>query len=1323
MNRGYAFLGAHVKLGAKIHIRDFFFGRHIFQNSYYSLRCAFLVSGKICDLIEEKRKNEYIEVKSISILMNGSYGELLASNVCRFISDKIKSITANYIIYDDLSNSFLDLDELNEYYCVVVPIASTLSTANKMIRCVNIENKKQSKSLGHPINVIIAGHKELSDIVDDSGLVTDTLVKNYWERIDVDKRVISLSRGRGKQEYCVYVPSQWESGKNCSLCFPDDPLIEKFLYHVHKASLVPPLILDFPESKKDGGKFSVAINFLLGSSRNRISPPEISSPENHEYPAILTDKVLEYNHYTRGSNHFIYYIDTVKFFEENVSQVEKWLERISPTVFKNISAAESVLLISPAHPTNSGFVNIINRKLFGSTAEIYHCEIGEEYKQDIDRFFSRRIKENTKIYYVDDAICSGGTFSRLSHLLGWQSFNGNSRKFDGAFFLINRLSVEADSSIRKRLDEVLFSFVMLELPVMLSSNRNCYLCKALEDEKDILSSIILDAVATRSYKRVSKLSPTDALCKEDKTSSKQFTKHRMGAEKPGRYLERMQMEHDLVRCFSFEPHQSELKEIFSEYEKSQNGVDRILHILNKNISTLENRINLIKIITLPPLSSYNLIRSASLKWVLFEFIETEKIFSKLLDDFFSSDERNVEIYRRLINRVRYIKFLIRRLAHLRSNFLVRKKFFSILNSFYERIRKVYDCIREVKTSISSGNIKDNKSNKPSQQTVGQSLQKLTVVEIDSVIKLLDEFNVFLTYCIKSIVFNDETKALRLEETLDYVESERHFHPTFKTLCRMIRIENVNPVQDFLKLITSNKVLLEENFLFTKRKINQDKDRINFILKSESFLNLHRLEPFYKFIGLDINPFDTDTLLEDLLIKSPLWDQKILPLILLKVFLAKGTNVEPGEESHLKYILSLLCQILGMADDTSGAFCLSRYSTNKQDGEGSFLTTVTANVFPSELDDNFKPNLIEDRQVIPRLFSHKILEGNIPPLSKIPWTNYEVLAERDRYYGYSSLDVTEDFEERLFLPGAQHFFFFRLAPDDPQEAPTGIICFYKFNRDLIPLNTMRLVLCMRKELSDYFSKNFDNDIFRESLNEKHRNEVVAAMGHGVKHLMEKLLLCAREEIDPQHLNKYESLHSLLFLKAQLAEANLPRKLVGLGENRYRVLGQHGFRCDKAPQLQIIYDKVVPVVQAIFSGKVVVDCPDENFRNNYYRFPPHLLKNILLEYAHNVSKKHNELGEGSSRENKGDPTLGIRITSDPRYLGEHRYELEIWDNLGSLSPSKLAILNKIGHIKSGGGLDQAAILWRLLNEDEAPKFLNKSNNIFSIILPWRLDKWRS
>jgi len=276
------------------------------QNSYYAIRFGYILAQHI-----SKKLTASETKKTVCILSYGLYSELLVSNLARFLKLIRPETKATHAVIGDVDTSKIDhKDNLeNNQIMILVPIASTLSTATK-IRDVLKKDYPNSPIINKPTNLVIVGHENLDKIHDENGNIVDKTVKEYWEKIDLKKREVTLLQGHSAQDFLLYVPGGWQLQSKCTLCYPPkkERNEEKPLILTDTESLSPHLIFGIPKGKRMPKKIPTVPIVFRQDSRDC---------------ALLSREMIYYHHVTRNSNHYRYYFDTDLMFKKNIDVIKK----------------------------------------------------------------------------------------------------------------------------------------------------------------------------------------------------------------------------------------------------------------------------------------------------------------------------------------------------------------------------------------------------------------------------------------------------------------------------------------------------------------------------------------------------------------------------------------------------------------------------------------------------------------------------------------------------------------------------------------------------------------------------------------------------------------------------------------------------------------------------------------------------------------------------------------------------------------------------------------------------------------------------------------
>ncbi|MCI0470027.1 MAG: hypothetical protein L0Y73_00040, partial [Candidatus Aminicenantes bacterium] len=159
----YTFVAAHIRLGSKIHLEDFFYARRIFQDSFYSLRFALLASIYIKEHIKDWLNKECTENDIITVLGYGLYSELLISHISRFLSGIHGDWKINHAAIED-TEELKAHGEIKGKVIIIIPISSTLSTSHKVAMKVK-KDYPDAEVIGCPISILVVGSGEMKNII------------------------------------------------------------------------------------------------------------------------------------------------------------------------------------------------------------------------------------------------------------------------------------------------------------------------------------------------------------------------------------------------------------------------------------------------------------------------------------------------------------------------------------------------------------------------------------------------------------------------------------------------------------------------------------------------------------------------------------------------------------------------------------------------------------------------------------------------------------------------------------------------------------------------------------------------------------------------------------------------------------------------------------------------------------------------------------------------------------------------------------------------------------------------------------------------------
>ncbi|MCI0470162.1 MAG: hypothetical protein L0Y73_00725, partial [Candidatus Aminicenantes bacterium] len=851
----YTFKDAHIRLGSKIHLEDFFYARRIFQDSFYSLRFALLVSRYIEEHIKDWLKPAVKEYESITVLGYGLYSELLISHICRFLTGVHGDWKINHASFDD-SEDLKTHGEIKGKVIIIIPISYTLSTSHKIVMKIE-KDYPAAEVIGSPISILVVGSGEMKNIIDQDGNVIDPVVGLFWKRLDINKKIIVTRSPEKEEKFFLYLPSTWYLPLQCPRCFPDKPADETVLFETDKVSVNPTLIYTLPNTRENT-PMAEEINFA-GSTVNQKNKPE----------AVITDDMLLYHHTTRGKNHYLYYIEYIDFLKKNKESVKIWLKKIKRelTAKKQEIFDSRVILIAPTHYTNSDFISLVNEIIFSDTATLFHYDQDEDYIKNIKTFFDHDMTADAAIFFVDDVILGGSTFDQVNNFIKYTRGGNESQGADGAFILLNRLMEDKYRVIVRELAKYgFFAFADLQVPSTIDSDRYCYLCAEKKRYEKILSETILDSLRILIRKNIMKLMEKPYKQKDTVDNDlyediewKYLTKEkcRFGSpENQGKYHKRLEYVHHLYLACSDEKKRTRLEEIFRN-NGSLEELCRAAGISCPVPWTSDDKVNLIKILSYPFFVYHQEIRKYIFKMVIRELEQTQQ---ELNNKLFGKHEKNyLSIYR-------YLKFLIRRAALLKANYLIRDM---VIKEIFSLHHQLCLSIEIIKTEADS------------------PLFTLSSKEREDFQNSLNGFIDYYLLAIKETIWFNEARSLKLEEILDLSRpDEKSDDAALLLLKHSLRIENISIPLKFVVSLEKDKELSALELSFTEQQYDEDLKKLSGYVIALCQGDPYRAEPMLDFLGRkrDIEETGEESqAIRAFLENNKTFQARMSPMFLLKAF--------------------------------------------------------------------------------------------------------------------------------------------------------------------------------------------------------------------------------------------------------------------------------------------------------------------------------------------------------------------------------------------------------------------------------------------------------
>lgn len=466
MKTGCKIPNTHVRLGSKIHIKEFYQAEILFQNNYFTTRFAYLVTEDICKKV--------CNVDNLVFVGYETYSEMLCYEIVELLKSRQKEKDIQYLIYDQKNGeNFRYIEGLRQEkqysFIFIVPINSTLTTHNKMQAALNRIRKDTDQ--------IIENYGILLFCPQNDDKTFEKIRVHYgWGEIKDSEIETSLVKG-GKVKYFFRTNVEWKNALKCKCCFPDvkyddeQPLIE-----TNKASIIPMQKLELIESDRECG----------------IQSKQDIEEDVDKIKAL--SKCMIFSHVERNGNHFNFYFQTEQFFRQNKDLISGWLKNIN---LADNAAKDTIvfnIIVSPQHYSNNGFVVEVNRNVFHNASLVLNIEVNKEFRSNIKAKYSNLLllynnlekcgrRAEICFHYVDDTIISGATFYRAKSIIRsvFPKQLGQIVKvkiFKSVILLLNRTSSFSRMNYQ---ESNFYSYVNLEISSLRTQEDACILCNIVKD--------------------------------------------------------------------------------------------------------------------------------------------------------------------------------------------------------------------------------------------------------------------------------------------------------------------------------------------------------------------------------------------------------------------------------------------------------------------------------------------------------------------------------------------------------------------------------------------------------------------------------------------------------------------------------------------------------------------------------------------------------------------------------------------------------------------------------------------------------------------------
>lgn len=430
---GYKLKETHFKLGSKVHTTDFYYAKKLFQNSYYTARIALILATKINNTLKTDRN------RALTLVGYETYCELLISLVEKFLYEYQRQDIEHFVVLDDGEEIRCQPQgvELHNDVIIIVPIASTGSTARKIEHFIRARKGDDNLHFQPAYNVLLAMDEEFVE-----------------KHPEMEWNI--------PEDPLLRLPATWHSPEECTLCFDNSQ--SKPLFETDKTSLSPALIINPPANIKK-----------LRAEENKSKPFE----EVNFDGSILYCKVV------RNGEHLLFSSKTDALIDNNTQDIQDWLDQIRPELgiplsrekqgekeseaeletrkARVLKKTDKVIILSPCHYSNTRFLHEINSYLFHSAATIIHYQPDTDYSDNFKLLYEKPLNQtDAKIFFVDDTLISGRTFFRIYDLFRFAT--GYRGKLSGAIFLSDKSAADIHTRVLRAAGRI-DAFVNINLPL------------------------------------------------------------------------------------------------------------------------------------------------------------------------------------------------------------------------------------------------------------------------------------------------------------------------------------------------------------------------------------------------------------------------------------------------------------------------------------------------------------------------------------------------------------------------------------------------------------------------------------------------------------------------------------------------------------------------------------------------------------------------------------------------------------------------------------------------------------------------------------------
>jgi hypothetical protein len=331
----------------------------------------------------------------------------------------------------------------------------------------------------------------------------------------------------------------------------------------------------------------------------------------------------------------------------------------------DISATDKIVIISPCHYSNTKFINIVNDRLFNSSATIIHHQTDTDYLDNFKLLNATILNQkDTKVYFVDDSLISGKNFFKIYDLYRFTTDYNKTKNLCGAIFLSNKSPQDIYTRVSRAAQNCVYSFVNINLPL----SPKIYDKKPLEHE-------------VKRYNDLSKKVLHDVLKSffEDKSNdvSGEIDSNDDSGDKSIRHYNMFRVTHKAFEYFN------------AKHDLGNLSFDDFMCRCGFKDNNIEMKMAMMKVLSQYPFLLYMPIRNKTFEW-------HKEWLNRKIYEIKNRLDANINKYE-IISYIEFreIKFLIRRAVFLQNYNIISPLFLYLVNSLFQIIAAPSGIYKEV----------------------------------------------------------------------------------------------------------------------------------------------------------------------------------------------------------------------------------------------------------------------------------------------------------------------------------------------------------------------------------------------------------------------------------------------------------------------------------------------------------------------------------------------------------------------------------------------------------------------------------------------------